>query len=176
MYKYIFKLLLVLIVAFTSQMPTVTFAGNVSEYKIKAAFIYNFSRFTQWPDDGSELIICIHGKDPFGSYIDSLSGKKAGEKTIKVIRTQLIDEVRSCHIVFLNIIPTEQRLFEQALNKIKDTNVLTIADVENAVRFGVMVGLVIKEDKVGFELNHTAAKASGLKISAKLLMLAKEVI
>ena len=158
------------------QMPTVTFAGNVSEYRIKAAFIYNFARFTEWQDDSSELKICIYGKDPFESNIDGLNGKKAGEKTIRIVRTQLIDEVSTCHIAFLNIKPPERHLFEKALNKIKNAKVLTIADADNVVNFGVMIGLLITDDKVGFEINHTVAKSSGLEISSKLLKLAKEVI
>ena len=87
-----------------SQTPAVSFADNVSEYTIKAAFIYNFARFTQWPDDTDKLNICIYGKDPFGSEIDTLSGKKINNRTIKIVRTRLIEEVRTCHIVFLNII------------------------------------------------------------------------
>ncbi len=62
------------------------------------------------------------------------------------------------------------------MNKIKGTKVLTIADASNAVNFGVMIGLVIEDDKVGFEINHTAAKSEQLVISAQLLKLAKEVI
>ena len=177
MYKYRLKLLLTLLVTLVLQMPTVSFASNVSEYQIKAAFIYNFARFTQWSDESNDLKICIYGKDPFDSYIDSLNGKKVGKKTIQVIRTQLIEDVKSCHIAFLNIIPPERHLFELALRKIKGAhNVLTIADANNVVSFGVMIGLVIEDDKVGFKVNHTVAKASDFEISAQLLRLAKEVI
>lgn len=119
MVRYIFKLQFVFLVMLASQVPTLSFADNVSEYKIKVAFIYNFARFTEWPDDTSELKICVYGKDPFDSYLDSLSGKKVDDKTIKIIRTKIIEEVRSCNIVFLNIIPPEQYLFERALKKIK---------------------------------------------------------
>ena len=74
------------------------------------------------------------------------------------------------------IIPPERHLFEKAHNKIKSAKVLTIADADNVVKFGVMIGLLINEDKVGFQINHTVAKSSGLEISSKLLKLAKEVI
>lgn len=176
MVKYLFKLQLAILVLLASQVPTLSLADNVSEYKVKVAFIYNFARFTEWPDDTSELKICIYGKDPFDSYIDSLSGKKVDDKTIIVVRTKKIEEVRSCHIAFLNIIPPEQYLFERALKQIKGKKVLTIADAENVVHFGVMIGLVIEDDKIGFKVNHTVAKAEQLEISAQLLRLAKEVI
>ena len=84
--------------------------------------------------------------------------------------------MRSCHIAFLNIIPPEQYLFERALKQIKGTKVLTIADAANVVNFGVMIGLVIEDDKVGFKVNHTVAKTEQLVISAQLLRLAKEVL
>lgn len=176
MVKPLIKLMLVLLIVSSSQMPALSFAGNVSEYKIKVAFIYNFARFTEWPDDTSELKICIYGKDPFDSYIDSLNGKKVNDKTIKILRTRKIEEVRSCHIAFLNIIPPERHLFELALNQIKGARVLTIADAADVVSYGVMIGLVIDDDRVGFEVNHTVAKSAKLEISAQLLRLAKEVI
>lgn len=171
--NHIFKLLLVVLVL---QVPMVSFASDIPEYKIKASFIYNFARFTQWPDEESELRICLYGKDPFGSYADSLDGKIVGEKKIKIVRTQLIEEVKLCHIVFLNIIPPERHLFERALNKLKGTNVLTIADADNVVDFGVMIGLEIENNKIGFKVNGNTVQDSELKISSQLLTLAKDVI
>ena len=176
MNRALHKILLAMVVALVSQLPAVASADSVSEYSIKAAFIYNFARFTHWADESDTLKICIYGKDPFGSNIDKLNGKKINNRTISVVRTQLIDDVKSCQIAFLNIIPPERHLFRQALNKIQGANVLTVADAANVVDFGVMIGMRIDDNKVGFEVNHTAAKASDLEISAKLLMLAKEVI
>lgn len=165
-----------LMIAMASQVPALSFASNVSEYKIKAAFIYNFARFTQWQDDKDTINICIFGKDPFDTHIDALNGKRVNHKTVNVVRTQIIEEVKSCHIAFLNIIPPEKHLFERALKKIDGANVLTIADADNVTSFGVMIGLVIENDKVGFKVNHTVARASKLVISSQLLKLAKEVI
>ena len=172
-YKYFILLFITLVL----QVPGVAVADEtVSEYTIKAAFIYNFARFTQWADDSSELKVCIYGKDPFGNNIDALHDKQSNARTIKIIRTQLIEEVATCHIAFLNIIPPERHLFEKALSSLEGKNVLTIADADNVIDFGVMIGLVIEDDKVGFKVNHSHAKASHIAISAKLLRLAKEVI
>lgn len=156
-------------------MPTLTHAGSVNEYTIKAAFIYNFARFTEWPDESNELKVCIYGKDPFGSSIDNLNGKQSNGRTIKVIRTRSIEEVKSCHIAFLNIIPPERRLFARALREIGKASVLTISDADDVVDFGVMIGLKLDNDKVAFDVNHTVAKSSDIDISAKLLRLAKVV-
>ncbi len=175
MFNSPYKLLILLIFSLACQLPANSFAGNISEYTVKAAFIYNFARFTQWPDESDELLICVYGRDPFGDSIDTLSGKQVQDRTIKVIKTKLIEEVKSCHIVFLNIIPPERRLFAGALQAIKGSHVLTIADAKNVVDFGVMIGLKFDNDKIAFDVNHTIAKASDIEISAKLLRLAQEV-
>jgi len=175
LYRISTRLLLLVMTMLVSQTPAVSFADNVSEYTIKAAFIYNFARFTQWPDDGDELRVCIYGKDPFGSAIDKLNGKKSNNRTIKIVRTRLIEEVKTCHIVFLNIIPPERYLFQQALKTIDGANVLTISDAANVTDYGVMIGLRIDNNKVAFEVNNTVAQESNLEISSKLLRLAREV-
>lgn len=176
MYRFLNKALLLIAVTLASQMPAVSVADTVSEYTIKAAFIYNFARFTEWSGNSDEIKVCVYGKDPFGSSIDSLDGKIVKDKPIKIVRTQLIEDVKSCHIVFLNVIPPERRLFERALKIINGANVLTISDAANVVDFGVMIGMTIDNDKVAFEVNHTAAKAADLEISAKLLRLAKKTL
>lgn len=175
MYKISIKRLLMLVAILVAQAPVPTFAENISEYTIKAGFIYNFAKFTQWPDDTQELKICIYGKDPFGRNIDSLNGKISNGRTITVVRTKLIDEVRTCHIAFLNIIPPDRYLFERALKKISGSHVLTISDAPYVTDFGVMIGMRINDDKIAFDVNHTVAQASKLEISAKLLKLAGEV-
>jgi hypothetical protein len=167
--------LLLPVAILVTQMPVAAVADNISEYTIKAGFIYNFAKFTQWPDKSDELKVCIFGKDPFGNNIDKISGKVSNGRTIRVIRTQKIDEVRSCHIAFLNIIPPERYLFERVLKKIHGAHVLTVSDARNVTEFGVMIGLSIDDDKIAFDVNHTVALASNLEISAKLLRLAREV-
>lgn len=175
MHKITNKLLLLLITFLLSQAPVPALADKISEYTVKAAFIYNFARFTQWPDDSNELKVCIYGDDPFGAGIDKLNGKTTNGRTIKIVRTRLIKEIKTCHVAFLNIIPPERHLFEQALKKIDGASVLTVSDAANATDFGVMIGLKIDNNKVAFDVNHTVAQASNLEISAKLLRLAKQV-
>ncbi len=175
MHKATIKLFLLLVTVLVTQAPVTASAENVSEYTIKAGFIYNFAKFTKWPDESEDLKICIFGKDPFGNTINSLNGRQSNGRTIKIIRTKKIDEIKNCHIAFLNIIPPERHLFERALKKIKGTNVLTIADAANVTDFGVIIGMRIDNDKIAFDVNHTVAQASNLEISAKLLRLASQV-
>ena len=169
------KFAIFLSLGLVSLIPASSLADNISEYTIKAAFIYNFARFTEWPDESDELRVCIYGDDPFGTAIDKLSGERIKGRTIEVVRTKSINDVKSCHIAFLNIIPPERRLFTRALRSIQGASVLTISDAEGVIDFGVMIGLRIDNDKVAFDVNHTVAKASNIGISAKLLRLAKVV-
>lgn len=174
--SYSIKLLSTLALIFSTLIPIESYADNVSEYKIKAAFIYNFARFTQWPDNDDELKICIYGNDPFGHYIDDLNSKKVGSRTIKIIRTHIIETIKPCHVVFLNIIPPEKNQFKKIIDRIKDTNALTMSDTKNSIDYGVMVGFEINNNRVSFDINYTAAKQAGLKISSQLLVISKKVI
>lgn len=173
---YLKRLLSTLALIFSTLIPIEAYADNVSEYKIKAAFIYNFARFTQWPDKDHELKICIYGDDPFGYYIDELDSKKVGSRTIKIIRTNIIKNIKPCHVVFLNIIPSDNNQYKKVINELKDSSVLTMSDTKNAIDKGVMVGFEINNNRVSFDINYTAAKQAGLKIKSQLLIISKKVI
>ena len=152
------------------------YSDSVSEYKIKAGFIYNFARFTKWPDNDNELRICIYGKDPFGHHIDHLKSKVVSSRSITIFRTHIIENIKPCHVVFLNINPVDQLTFKKIINSLKGSNTLTISDTKNVINYGVMVGLDIKDDKVSFNINYTSILESELKINPQLIKLAKKVI
>ena len=173
MHNRVMRLMLAALLMLCALAPR---ADVVSEYQVKAGFIYNIARFTQWPGDLKTIRICIYGDDPFGSYIDSIDGKAVGDRNIEITRTRSIRAIKDCNIAFLNIIPPEERLFARALRELEGSKVLTIADFSEAVRYGVVVGFLIDEDRVGFNINHTVAKSTKLEISAKVLRLAREVI
>jgi len=175
-YKIKPLLLLVMFFSVFSSSESHSHSDSVSEYKIKAGFIYNFARFTQWPDKDKELRICIYGKDPFGYHIDQLESKTVSSKTISILRTNIIDNIKNCHIVFLNIKTPDQRKFNKVLGTIKGSSILTMSDTKNAINYGVMVGFEIKNKKMSFDINYTSILASGLKIKPQLIKLAKKVI
>jgi len=178
---FMYMQLRAIIVFMLALAPQVAYSETISEYAIKAAFIYNFARFTEWPVDrddtsGDTLKVCIYGKDPFKSIIDKIEGKKANNKTIKIVRTNSLKEVKACHIAFLNVIPPQKRLFERVLTKLKGAHVLTISDAADAVDFGVMIGLTVDdENKVKFDINLSSANDEKIKISSKIVNLAIKV-
>ena len=150
-------------------------AQDVPEYRLKAAFIYNFILFTQWPSPtGESFNLCIYGKDPFGPEIDTLEGKVAAGRTINVQRKAGGESLTGCQGVF--IAHSEVDSLPLVLEEIRDKGVLTVADSPGAVQRGVALNMVTNGARVSFQANVIAAREAGLALSSKLLRLATEVV
>jgi hypothetical protein len=149
-------------------------ADELPEYRLKAAFIYNFIAFTEWPADaGATLNVCIHGQDPFGAEIDGLQGKTVGSRSIALQRKAGLDALRGCQVVF--IAPSAQEQLPRVLGALGGQTVLTIADSPGAMRRGVALNMNVAGGKVTFEANMAAARSGAISLSSKLLRLATEV-
>jgi hypothetical protein len=148
--------------------------GDLSEYRLKAAFVYNFALFTEWPAAvGASLNLCIVGQDPFGEEIDPLQGKAVGARTITVQRKAGVDSLSGCQVVFISssVIGSLSRV----LDALHGTPVLTVADSPGASGQGVALNMSLEENKITFDANLRAARDAGVKLSSKLLRLAREV-
>ncbi|OHE55951.1 MAG: hypothetical protein A2Z47_06915 [Thermodesulfovibrio sp. RBG_19FT_COMBO_42_12] len=148
------------------------------EYDVKAAFIYNFLKFIDWPDgafvdEQNSMSICVLGKSPFGSALDFVREEKINNRKIIVKHYNNIHDLGRCHILFIS--RSEGEGLTQILENLKGLNILTISDNKGFAQQGVVINFYIEEDKVRFEINQDAANRSGLKISSKLLSLAKIV-
>jgi YfiR/HmsC-like len=153
-----------------------SFADSLQEYQIKAAFLYNFAKFTEWPaaafkDAQSAVTLCILGKDPFGDALDSLREKTIEGRRLVIKRVSKVEEAEKCHILFVSA--SEKESLSHILKVTKNWNVLTVGDTKGFAESGVMINLINIEDKVGFEINLDAAEHASLKISSKLLKLGK---
>lgn len=145
-----------------------------SEYQLKAAFLYNFALFTEWPDQvGDTLYLCIHGRDPFGEDLAKLDHRQVGTRTILTRHTLTLNEVQSCHMVFISNTAIGQ--LSRILEALEGIPVLTVADTPGAMRQGVALNMVRQHNRIAFEANLTAARAQGLNLSSRLLRLATEV-
>jgi hypothetical protein len=150
-------------------------ADELPEYRLKAAFIYNFALFTEWPAEvGATLNLCIHGRDPFGAEIDALQGKAVGGRSIVVQRKPASASLEGCQIVL--VAPSVIGALPRVLESLRGRPVLTVADSPGAARQGVALNLAVDHDKVSFEANLAVARSAGLNLSSKLLRLATEVI
>ena len=146
-------------------------AEPVPEYELKAAFIYNFALFTEWPENpGDVLSLCLIGKDRFGRAVDRIEGKPVKNAVIKIRRPGSLPELRGCHMLF--IADSEMRRLHEILEAIKGVPVLTVTDFRGGGLAGAMINLTMVERRVTFEINTAAAQAAGLNISSKLLRLA----
>lgn len=182
----IYNLLLILII------PLIFFntahAESEQEYKVKAAFIYNFVKFIEWPtekiSDEKIINIGIIGINPFGKAIESLEDKQIGNKKIELtlfdslekseLTDKNIEDIRKCHVLF--ICNSEKKKFKEIINLIKGYSVLSVGDTKGFLELGGIINFIIENQKVGFEINNYRAKDSKLNIRSQLLRLAKKVI
>jgi len=154
-------------------------AQSLTEYQVKAAFLYNFAKFIEWPGDifatpESPVQICVLGENPFGGDLDHIvQGKSVSGHPVKVrALPRNGQDVRSCQIVFATA-PALARL-KPALTPSGSRGILIVS--ENTAGEDTMINFVLENDRVRFEVNNKAAAAAGLKISSKLLALAIRVI
>ncbi len=148
---------------------------DAPEYRLKAAFLYNFAAFTEWPAEvGGTLNLCIYGADPFGVEIDTLNGKTVGTRAIEVHRKSTLDSLRSCQLVFVStpVIGQLPRLLEA----VRGVPALIVAESPGATRQGAALNINIAQGRITFEANLLAARGARLKLSSNLLRLATEVL
>jgi len=141
------------------------------EQKIKAAYIYNFTKFVTWPEHQSETFnLCILGNDPFGPLINGIESRTALGLPIRLVRLRKFDPKKPvyCHILFVGV-----NAKKDILNLFSSTGILTVSEKNNFARRGGMIGFVVKRGKVKLQINLNQFKQSGLKVSAKLLEVAE---
>ncbi len=149
-------------------------ADQFNEYQVKAAFLYNFIAFTQWPESIDQTKnLCIYGEDYFGQEIDKLQAKSVENKNIKILRLTSLEKSKECQVLFIsksviNHLPT-------VLASVQGEPVLTIADSPQAATRGVMINMFLTQNKISFEVNLESARGVRLDISSKLLRLATKV-
>ena len=165
---------MVLLGSARAQTPT------VGESQVKAAFLYNFAKFVEWPpgsfsDASAPLRICIFGRDPFGEELRNITKEKVlnGHK-LEVSEVLDLQVARTCHILFIAFSETAQ--LKQIFESVRGTDALTVGDTKGFVQQGGMINFVLDNNRVQFEVNRKAAEQGGLRISSKLLSVAKLVI
>lgn len=155
-------------------LSTGAIAQDVPEYRLKAAFVYNFAAFTEWPSDvGSTLNLCLFGGDPFGAEIDALNQKKVGERKLIVHRKAQLDALKGCQIVFIADADAER--VRRVVEAQRGQTMLTVADTPGALQHGVAVNMNLAQARVTFEINRIAARAGRVDFGSNLLRLATAV-
>ncbi|HWR89288.1 MAG TPA: YfiR family protein [Dissulfurispiraceae bacterium] len=147
------------------------------EYRIKAAFLYNFAKFVEWPagafkDSRSPLVICILGRDPFGAALDEIRDKTVGGRAIVLKHIKDAGEAENCHILFISESERES-VAQHVARGVRNRAILSVGDTRGYAQKGVVINMIIVNSKVGFEINIDAAQRAGLMIHSQLLKLAK---
>jgi hypothetical protein len=159
--------------------PTLSDLAVSSEYAVKAAFLFHFSQFVEWPartapNPGSPLTYCTIGEDPFrGALDETLKGKSVGNHALAVQHLTAHDQIDVCQILFLGA--SEKKRFSELSTKAERYSILTVGESERFTRDGGMIGFFLEDKKVRFDINLEATQRAKLKVSSRLLLLARNV-
>ncbi len=151
----------------------VALAGPVSEYQVKAVFLFNFSQFVSWPPAAfrsadAPLVIGVLGDDPFGGQLDAVvAGERVGGRSLLVRRYRDVSEIKDCQILFID--RSETAKLRSIVEALRGRSILTVSDIDGSSGSGVMIDLVLEGDHIRMRINVAAARASGLALSSQLL-------
>jgi hypothetical protein len=148
----------------------------LSEYRLKAAFLFNFAKFVEWPQQAfaepkSPIVIGVLGDNPFGTDLEeTVRNKLIGARPVVVKEFQATDPATNCHILFIS--NSEKKRLPEILAPLRGHSVLTVGDTERFIEAGGMINLVPEGNKIRFQINDETARSAKLRISSKLLSLA----
>lgn len=162
-------------------MWAASLAARVSapgEYAVKAAYLYNFGRFVEWPPQATtegSFSICVLGMDPFGRVLDGIvAGQTIDGKKVVARRIARSEGAAGCRVIFIS--SSEAGELTRVLAALANSAVLTVSDMPQFTQSGGMIGFVQQDNRIRFAVNLAAAQRVGLKLSAQLLKLAVNVI
>jgi hypothetical protein len=151
-------------------------AQTASEYQVKAAFLFNFAKFVEWParsfkGPGDEICVCTLGDSPFGTALSEvMDGKKINDRPLLRLHLSDAKDVGRCHILF--IANSERKKLRTILAATASSAILTVGESENFALDGGMIGFRLEDGRVRLEINLPAAEQAQVQISSKLLSLA----
>jgi hypothetical protein len=149
------------------------------EYQVKAVFLFNFAQFVEWPPAAlaganAPMVIGILGEDPFGAYLDeTVRDEKVKNRPLEIQRYHRVDEIKTCHILFIS--PSETERYEEIFARLQGRSILTVGDTEGFARHGGVIRFLAEQNRIRLRVNIGAAKAAGLTISSQLLRAADVV-
>jgi hypothetical protein len=156
--------------------PSRAQAGGVAEYDVKAAFLYDFAKFVEWPanalpQEKSSIILCIVGADPFGAALDNtIRNQRIDRHEIVIRRTNKSEELRTCQIVFIS--RTEGKYLEVILDSLKGASTLVVGEGQGFAERGGAIEMYIEDKSVHFAINVDVLKRAHLEVSSNVLTLA----
>jgi hypothetical protein len=154
-------------------------SSKVSDYEVKAAYLFNFGRFVEWPaagetDKHSAFTFCILGPDPFGPNLDHLlAGETINGRSLIVKRISNAQDSAGCQVLFMS--REEEGRVTKIIETLNQGAVLTVSDIPEFAKHGGMIQFVVEQNRVRFEVNLDATQRAGLILSSDLLKVATAV-
>jgi hypothetical protein len=149
-----------------------------TEYDVKAAFLYNFTKFVKWPSakaQGVTFVVAVLGDDPFGDALDrTFDGKMVLDRKVEIRRLSRVESPATIGLLF--VASSEEARLPQALKALEGHGVLTVGEMDRFTERGGMIGLRLAGDLVKFDINLAAVEDAGLEMSSQLIRLARHVI
>jgi len=153
--------------------------GKQSVYEVKAEYLWNFANFVKWPhtafnSDSDPIVIGILGEDLFGGILEqTIAGETVRGRHVEVRHFPELDSLGRCHILFTEI--DNKDTLNEMFDRVQDQPVLTVGSARWFSKLGGIIGFVMDDDTVRFEINLYPSATAGLTMSAKLLSVAKDV-
>ena len=161
-------------------LPNTAAAQSASEYQVKAAFLFNFAKFVEWPANAfltadAPLQVCVLGQDPFGGDFEQMiEDKTVNGHRLEIAHPEGVPQARACQILF--IVSSEKQKTRDILQGLAEVSVLTVGDTPGFAKMGGVINFVLDQNRVRFEINVKAAERAHLKLSARLLTVAKLIV
>ena len=150
-----------------------------TEYEVKATYLFNFSRFVEWPAQGVQaqsdsFAICVLGENPFGPALNATVARETiAGKGVVARQIPAPQDAVNCHVLFIS--SSEEKRVKEILASLGTASVLTVSDLPKFTQRGGMVQFVLEDNKVRFEVNSATAERAGLRLSSELLKVAVNV-
>ena len=158
---------------------TASAADGSTDAQVKAAFVYNFAKFTEWPaaafaSPQAPIRLCLSGVDETQTKaFAAIEGKPVQGREVRIKRNPTTAEIGECNILYVG--DEEPRRAQATLQAARNASVLTVSDSEGFADTGGVIGLVYADNRIQFEVNLAAAQRAGLKIASQVLKIARVV-
>lgn len=152
---------------------------EVGEYRLKAAVLFHFAQFVEWPpaalgNAGAPFVICIAGENPFHDDLEeAVQGKSIASRAVQIRHLKQTQAAQECHVLFVT---KDDANLAGRVSTLRKTPVLTVGESDDFLEQGGIIRMFVEDRKIRFEINQGAAEAANLKISSRLLLLAKTVV
>ncbi len=171
--------LAVLLLAICFKFAAQASAQSVEESRVKAAYLYNFAKFVEWPpgvfrNPDDPAVICVVGDERTSDVLEpAVAGKKANGRPVEARRPHSSAELKSCQVLFIGF--SDKERIAQLLSEVQRSSVLTVGQSDNFIALGGMINLALKNTTIELEIDPEPSTAVGLKISSRLLVVAQLV-